>query len=86
MLNVFTFFFVEFPNCVGAIDGTQIPINCPWINPKQYLDHHKRHSISVLAVANHRGTISYLSARWPGSVQCFSQKHCTLYLYSNGHV
>ena len=68
MLNVFTFFFAEFPNCVGAIDGTQIPINCPWINPKQYLDHHKRHSISVLAVANHCGAISYLSARWPGSV------------------
>ena len=46
----------------------QIPIEAPWINPEQYIDSHKRHSISVLAVANHRGVITYLSARWPGGV------------------
>ena len=46
----------------------QIPIQAPWINPEQYIDSHRRHSISVLAVVNHRGAVTYLSARWPGAV------------------
>ena len=40
----------------------------PWVNPEQYYDHHKRHSVSVMAVVNHRGAITYLSTRWPGAV------------------
>ena len=69
VLKIFLLFILsEFPNCVGAIDGSQISIDAPWINPEQYLDHHKKHSISVLAVVNHRGAITFLSSRWPGSV------------------
>ena len=55
----------EFPNCVGAIDSTQIPLQAPWLNPEQYINQHRKHSISVLAVVNHRGAITYISARWP---------------------
>ena len=34
----------------------------------QNISTHKRHSISVLAVVNHRGAITFLSVRWPGAV------------------
>ena len=68
-LKIFsTIFFSEFPNCVRALDGTQIPIEAPWINPELHIYSHKRNSISVLAVVNHRGVMTYLSARWPGGV------------------
>ena len=59
--HVYLFLFVEFPNFVGTIDGTQIPIQHLWVNLEQYFDHHKRHSISVLAVVNHCGAVTYLS-------------------------
>ena len=58
---------VELPQCVGAIDGTQIPIYKPWKNPEQYINHHRFTSIVTMLVVNHRGAITYLSTRWAGS-------------------
>ena len=65
--NVFYTLILGLPQCVGAIDGTQIPIYKPWQNPEQYVNHHKFCSIAAMLVVNHRGAITYLSARWPGS-------------------
>ena len=59
---------LELPNCVGAVDGTQIPIQAPWENPEQFLNHKIFHSIATMVVVNHRGALTYVSARWPGSV------------------
>ena len=67
-MHVFHILISEFPNCVGAVDGTQIPIKKPWENPEQYLNHHKTHSIVTMLVVNHHGALTYVSARWPGSV------------------
>ena len=61
------FLFLELPNCVGAVDGTQVAIIAPWTNDEQYINYHRFHSIAVMLVENHRGAITYLSARWPGS-------------------
>ena len=65
--NCFIFILVEFPYCVGAIDGTQIPIKAPWVNPEQYWNHNHYFSIATQLVVNHRGAITHLSCRWPGS-------------------
>ena len=53
--------------CVGAIDGSQIPIQAPWENPEQYKNYNKFHSIATMVVVNHRGALTYVSACWPGS-------------------
>ena len=53
---------------MGVLDGTQIPIRAPWKNPEQYWNFHKCFSISTQLVVNHRGAITFLSCRWPGSV------------------
>ena len=58
--------FVEFPNCVRAIDGTQIPIYAPYVHPEQYINYKKFFSIYTQIVVNHRGAITHLSARFPG--------------------
>ena len=60
--------FSEFPYCVGAIDGTQIPLKAPWVNPEQYWNHHKFFSIATQLVVNHHGAVTHLSCCWPGSV------------------
>ena len=65
--KLFILIIAEFPNCVGAVDGTQIPIIAPWKNDEQYINYHRFHSILVMIVVNHRGAITYLSARWPGA-------------------
>ena len=62
------FVLSEFPNCVGAIDGTQIPIKAPWEDPEVYFNRNKYFSIAVSMIVNHRGAITFLSCRWPGSV------------------
>ena len=62
------FYISEFPNCVGVIDGTHIPIKAPWINGEQYKNYHKFYSIATQIVVNHRGAIVHLLCQWPGSV------------------
>ena len=54
--------------CVAAIDGTQVPIQAPWENPEQYKNYNKYHSITAMLVVNHRGTLTYVSSRWLGSL------------------
>ena len=53
---------------VGCIDCTHIPVRPPKENRDQYKDKDRRFSLNVQAVVNHRGAITHLSPRWPGSV------------------
>ena len=62
------YLFVGVPNVAGVIDCMQIPIAAPWTNPEQYLNRNRIFAINTQFVVNHRGAITYLSARWPGSV------------------
>ena len=52
----------------GAIDCTKIPIIAPSIYGDQYINYKGNFSLSVQMVVNHRGAITHLSSRWPGSV------------------
>ena len=62
------FFFAEFPNVVGCVDGTFIPIYSPHKNAEQFINRDGYFSLNTQLMVNHRGAITHLSCRWPGSV------------------
>ena len=71
-------FISEFPHVVGCVDGTQIPIYSPHKNPEQYINRHGQYSLNAQIMVNHRGAISHLSCRWPGSlhdIRIFQESH-----------
>lgn len=47
-----------FPNCIGAIDGSHIPISCPKLQSAQYYNQKSFHSVVVQAVAEADGLFS----------------------------
>lgn len=61
-------FYPFFKDCIGAIDGTHIPVTVPfgqvrpWMNRKGYL------SQNVLAACSFDMKFTYLQAGWEGSV------------------
>ena len=67
-MYTFYAFIAEFPNCVGCIDCTHIPVRPPKENRDQHKDKDGIFSLNVQAVVNHRGAITHLSPQWPGSV------------------
>ncbi|CAN7947570.1 unnamed protein product, partial [Ixodes hexagonus] len=52
-----------FPCVVGAVDGTHIRIQGPWLHEEVYVNRHLYHSINGNVVATCRNVV----ARWPGS-------------------
>ena len=58
---------VGIPNVVGAIDCTHVRITAPWNYPEQFINRNKYFSINSQMIVNHRGAITHLSTRWPGS-------------------
>ena len=58
----------EFPNCVGAIDCTHIPLKPSKLRREQFVCRHGYFSLNIQMVVNHRGFVTYYSCRWPGSV------------------
>ena len=66
MLNFYL--FAEFPNVVGVIDCTHVPVKAPKENRDQFRDKDHNFSLNVQAVVNHRGALTNLISRWPGSV------------------
>lgn len=52
---------------VGLVDGTQIPIAAPYEYPENYVNRHGYFSIATQITCNHRGAITHISCKWPGS-------------------
>ena len=75
---MFTFNFTEFPHVVGSVDGTFIPIYSPYENPEQYINRHAQFSLNCQLMVNHRGALTHMSCRWPGSlhdIHVFQESH-----------
>lgn len=57
----------HFPNVVGVIDGTHIPIKAPNDNENQYVNRKNFHSINVQCICDANFKIINAVFRWPGS-------------------
>ena len=70
--DVKTDFYQNFnlPDCTGLIDGTHIRIIRPsqHFHPQEYINRKKFYSINVQVISDSWGTVTNLSAEWPGSV------------------
>ena len=58
-----------FPNCVGLIDGTLLPLaSRPLVHGENYLCRKKFYAIVMLVVCDDLGRILHFHVGWPGSV------------------
>ena len=56
-----------FPNVIGAIDGTLIPIKGPSVDEPAYVSRKGFHAINVQAVCDARLRLLNIVVKWPGS-------------------
>jgi DDE superfamily endonuclease len=58
-----------FPNCVGLIDGTLLPLATrPLLHGENYLSRKRFYAIVMLVVCDDKSRIIYYHVGWPGSV------------------
>ena len=69
----------QFPNVLGAIDGTHIFIKAPAANENLYVYRKGGHSLNILAVCDSRLCYTYVVAKYPGtSNDAFVWANCNL--------
>ncbi|XP_056604835.1 putative nuclease HARBI1 [Triplophysa dalaica] len=57
-----------FPNVIGCLDGTHIPIIAPSQNEADYVNRKSIHSINVQIICDAAHIITNVETKWPGSV------------------
>ena len=57
-----------FPQVVGCIDGTHIPIKSPIEHGHEYFCYKMKHSLNVQAICDEKGVFLDVDISWPGSV------------------
>ena len=58
----------SFPQVIGLVDGTHIPIQRPTENSQDFFCYKMKHSLNVMAICDHKGYFIDVDIRWPGSV------------------
>lgn len=57
----------DFPNVIGAVDGTHVIINAPTVDEHLYVNRKGTHSINVQVVCDNNLKVTDIVAKWPGS-------------------
>ena len=78
----------HFPNVIGAIDCTHIPIKAPSLNEEAYVNRKGVHTINVQAVCDADMRLLNVVAKWPGSSHdSFIWRSSGLHdMFERGHV
>ena len=78
----------QFPNIIGAIDGTLINIVRPRRDEHLFVNRKGKHSLNVLAVCDAHAKFTYVVAKYPGSVNdAFIWRHCRLQdMFTDGEI
>ena len=58
----------DFPQCIGAIDGSHIPVIAPKEHPLDYFNRKGYHSVLLQALVDHEYRFLDIYVGWPGSV------------------
>uniref|UniRef100_A0A0A8YRV6 Uncharacterized protein n=1 Tax=Arundo donax TaxID=35708 RepID=A0A0A8YRV6_ARUDO len=61
-------FSSHFDNCIGAIDGTHVPIVVPTVKVLQHVGRHGYSTQNVLAICDFNMRFTFAIAGWPGLV------------------
>jgi len=77
-----------FPNVIGAIDCTHIPIKSPANNEEAYVNRKNIHTINVQAVCDANMRLLDVVAKWPGGTHdSFIWRSSSLHqLFEDGHL
>ena len=57
----------NFPNVIGCVDGTHIPIEKPKFHEQRFVNRKHYHSINVQCICDASGKLTNVVAQWPGS-------------------
>ena len=57
-----------FPQCIGVVDGTDIPLQKPTDNPSTFINRKGYYSLNVQACVDYRYCFFDVVIKWPGSV------------------
>ena len=59
---------ISFPNVIGAVDGTFVPIIAPSVDEHLYVTRKGFHAINVQGIFESNNMFLNLVVRWPGSI------------------
>ncbi|XP_057290960.1 putative nuclease HARBI1 [Hydractinia symbiolongicarpus] len=57
-----------FPQAIGCVDGTHIPIKRPTENAQEYFCYKMKYSLNCQAICDEKGCFIDVEVKWPGSV------------------
>jgi hypothetical protein len=76
-------FAPHFNNCIGAIDGTHVPVAVPSSKVVQHVGRHGYPTQNVLAICDFDMRFTFVVAGWPGSVHDMRVFNDALRKYAN---
>ena len=59
---------IGFPQVIGCVDGTHVPIRQPLENPQDYYCYKMKYSLNAQAICDEKGLFLDVEIKWPGSV------------------
>ena len=76
-------FWPHFKDCIGAIDGSHIPVTVPLSEQPKYFGRHGYTSQNIMAVCDFDMRFIFVVTGWPGSVHDTRVLMDTLVIYKN---